>query len=559
MLEVTGRNSFADAAAAHPLLRVEGLSIGFNTANGHIPVTRDVTWDVNAGETLVVIGESGSGKSITASAIMGLLDTPPAEITSGRILFEGQDLLQFSPAQRSRFNGLHAGMVFQDTLAGLNPVLSVGSQIAEALVIHGVARAQARVRALQLLETVGITDPARRYRHFPHQFSGGQRQRIMIAIAIAMNPRLVIADEPTSALDVTVEAQILRLLKNIQAQNGMGMIFITHNIRIAEQIGDRIVVMRDGRVVETGSVEAVLRSPQADYTRQLLSAMPGRRPARPRPAAAGQPILQVANLTKTFRASAFGPFLGKGDGHRAIDDVSLEVAQNEILCLVGESGSGKSTLVKALLGLETVDRGSITLNGTPVGSRSRSDLKSLRKSVQAVFQDPSASLDPLMTVEQLLFEPWYADRSLLPRSRWRDEAAALLERVGLKAEHLDRYPHQFSGGQRQRIAIARALAPRPRLIICDEAVSALDVSVQALILDLLEDLRRSSGVSVFFVTHDLGLVRDFADRVLVMRAGQIVDEGRTEDLFTSPSHPYTRLLLESYSNQAKTLQLSRIE
>lgn len=529
------------------LLRVQELTIGFRAGHVLIPAVTNVDWSVKSGETLVVIGESGSGKSVTASAIMGLLDIPPGVISSGRIVFEDTDLLKVTQAERRQINGCRIGMVFQDPLASLNPVFTVGRQIAEVMYLHGVARAKAMEDTVALLTRVGIKNAAKRVRDYPHQFSGGQRQRIMIAMAIALKPALLIADEPTSALDVTVQAQILKLLKSLQAENGMGMIFITHDINVASQIGDKVVIMSNGRVVEAGRVSEVLSNPQHDYTRMLLSCVPGRNGipdtiVLPRDGS----FLQVDQLDKVYRKRGFLPMRSADQDIHALKTVSFDVNEDEIVCVVGESGSGKSTLVKTLLALERPDSGVVSFCGRIVSASDASSLKPFRRAVQAVFQDPTASLNPLMTVAEIISEPWQVHTTVVPPSQRPAEIGDLLERVGLRRDHANRYPHQFSGGQRQRIAIARALASRPRMIICDEAVSALDVSVQARILDLLRKLKADSKLSILFVTHDLALVRDFADRVLVMSEGHIVEQGGTKQIFEAPVHPYTRTLLASH-------------
>ncbi|MBD9597322.1 ABC transporter ATP-binding protein [Ensifer sp. ENS05] len=528
------------------LLKVEALTIGFRSGATLVPAVTDVAWSVKSGETLVIIGESGSGKSVTGSAIMGLLDMPPAEISSGRILFEGLDLVKITPEQRRSINGRRIAMVFQDPLASLNPVFTVGQQIAETMHLHGVSRKKAKEDTIALLTRVGIKSAHNRVKHYPHQFSGGQRQRIMIAMAIAMRPALLIADEPTSALDVTIQAQILTLLKSLQADSGMGMVFITHDINVAAQIGDKVAIMSNGRVVEAGPVEDVLSAPKHDYTKMLLSCVPGKK-ALPEPIGS-QPdgsFLRIERLNKTYSKRGFLPWGRNDQVVHALKDVSFDVGENEVVCIVGESGSGKSTLVRSLLGLEVPDLGNVSFCGSTVSGASGTTMKQFRRNVQAVFQDPTASLNPLMTVSEIISEPWQAHTLVVPEDEWKYEIGDLLEKVGLLRDHALRLPHQFSGGQRQRIAIARALASRPRLIVCDEAVSALDVSVQARILDLLRKLKADVGLAILFVTHDLALVRDFADRVVVMSEGQIVEQGPAKQIFEAPSHPYTRKLLAS--------------
>ncbi|SDN42343.1 ABC transporter ATP-binding protein [Ensifer sp. YR511] len=529
------------------LLTIEALTIGFKANGTVVPAVTDVNWSVKSGETLVIIGESGSGKSVTASAIMGLLDVPPAVISSGRITFEGLDLLEITQAKRRNVvNGRGIAMVFQDPLASLNPVFTVGQQIAETMHLHGVSRAKAKEDVIALLTRVGIKNARSRAKDYPHQFSGGQRQRVMIAMAIALSPALLIADEPTSALDVTIQAQILTLLKSLQADNGMGMIFITHDINVAAQIGDKVAIMSNGRVVEAGPVREVLSAPRHEYTKMLLSCVPGSK-ALAEPVACDRDgsFLSVEQLNKIYSKRSFNPMRRKDEAVHALKGVSFNVNENEIVCVVGESGSGKSTLVKSLLGLEAVDSGKVSFCGSPISTRHGATLNQFRRNVQAVFQDPTASLNPLMTVAEIVAEPWHVHTSVVAKDEWEPAIGDLLETVGLRRDHAHRFPHQFSGGQRQRIAIARALASRPRLIVCDEAVSALDVSVQARILDLLRKLKAEAGLAILFVTHDLALVRDFADRVIVMSEGHIVEQGFAKQIFEAPTHPYTRTLLAS--------------
>ncbi|MTH60877.1 ABC transporter ATP-binding protein [Paracoccus litorisediminis] len=527
-----------------PLLSVRNLSIQFPSRAGLVRAVEDVSWDVNAGETLAILGESGSGKSVSASAVMNLIETPPAVIPQGQILFEGQDLLQADAEMRRRINGKSISMIFQDPLAALNPVYPIGWQIAETMRVHGVAHDVAQARVIELLARVGIAEPERRMKDYPHQFSGGQRQRIMIASAIALKPKLLIADEPTSALDVTVQARVLDLLKEIQVENGMGMVLITHDLSVVERVADRVVVMQAGRVVESGTSAQVMQHPQHDYSRRLLAAIPGRAGFSDMGAAKGD-ILAVRGVSKIYAGLARQFARSKTKPVRAVDDVSFTMAKGETLAVVGESGSGKSTLARMILGLDDPTLGTIHFEGKPMQGQSAADAYKMRRRVQFVFQDPTASLNPRMTVQQIIAEPWAIHPDVLPRNQWRSRVAELLEQVGLKPDHANRHPHQFSGGQRQRIAIARALALKPELIVCDEAVSALDVSVQAQVIDLLKDLRRDYGLSYVFVAHDLALVRDFATSVLVMYGGKIVEKGPVRQIYGNPQHDYTKALLRA--------------
>ncbi len=533
--------------SAAPLLQVEDLSIEFGWGASAVKAVRNVSWSVAPGETLAIIGESGSGKSVSTSTILNLLPTPPARVTSGRILFDGVDLLKINARQRRQINGKRISMIFQDPLSSLNPLQTVGRHITEAMTAHGVDARSARTRAMDLLIRVGIANPETRFDDYPHQFSGGQRQRIMIAVAIAMGPELLVADEPTSALDVTVQAEILHLLRSLQTETGMAIVIITHDINVARQFADRVAVMHWGEVVETGPTNAVLSNPTNDYARRLIAAVPNPSEAivtydRP---AGGTPMCKVSNLTKIYpaRKNFFGRRVSADK--IAVKDVSFDIFPDEIVCVVGETGSGKSTLVRSLLLLEKVDTGSVVMGGKNLMDLDAEALRAMRRDMQIIFQDPTASLNPQLTVESIICEPWNIHQDVVPPAQRRQEAGNLLERVGLKREHLDWHPHQFSGGQRQRIAIARALALRPQLIVCDEAVSALDVSVRAQILDLLAELKEATRMSLLFITHDLSLVRHFANRVVVMRDGEIAEAGNVQDVFLAPTHPYTKNLLGS--------------
>jgi peptide/nickel transport system ATP-binding protein len=532
------------AEATH-LLEVRDLAVEFHTAHGTVQAVDGVGFHLDRGETLAILGESGSGKSVSAAAIMNLIDSPPGFVTGGRVLYGGRDLLQLPAEARREINGRKIAMIFQDPLAHLNPVYTVGWQVAETLRAHGVGADEARGRMLELLDHVGIPDARRRAGDYPHQFSGGQRQRVMIAMALALRPDVLIADEPTTALDVTVQAQILDLLRALQAETGMGLVLITHDLGVVADIADRVVVMHDGRIVEAGPVQKIFHAPEQPYTRRLIAAIPGRAGRTPSSAAqAGRtPLLEVRDLAKHYEVTS-GLFRRRtGEVVRAVDGVSFDLLPGETLGLVGESGSGKSTLAKAILRLEPASGGSVRFKGSDVLAVSGSELLRLRRQIQVVFQDPFASLNPRMKVADLIAEPWSIHPDALAKSQWRVRIAELLERVGMRPEHARRYPHQFSGGQRQRIAIARALALRPEIIICDEAVSALDVSIQAQVILLLEELKRDFGLSYLFIAHDLPVVRDFAERVLVMYRGQIVEQGPTAEIFERPRHPYTKALL----------------
>ena len=529
-----------------PLLEVKNLSIEFPTRRGTLKAVDDVSWSLRQGETLAILGESGSGKSVSSSAVMDLIDTPPAIISSGQILLRGVDLLRLPTVERQKVNGKTISMIFQDPLAALNPVYPIGWQIAETMRVHGVDQARAHRRVIELLDRVGIADPVRRAKDYPHQFSGGERQRIMIASAIALQPDLLIADEPTSALDVTVEVQVLDLLKEIQRESGMGMVIITHNLSVVERIADRVVVMQAGRIVESGAVAEVMSAPSHPYTRKLLDSVPGRHGFAAPEAVESRdeaPLLRVSNVSKVYFGQPWLFSKAPQEQLRAVDDASFTLRRGETLGIVGESGSGKSTLARMLLGLDAPTEGTIEFEGRNLTGATAAETFKIRRRMQFVFQDPTASLNPRMTIQQIVAEPWAIHQGVLPREQWRARVAELLEMVGLKAEHADRHPHQFSGGQRQRIAIARSLALNPDLIVCDEAVSALDVSIQAQVIDLLKELRRELGLSYVFIAHDLALVRDFATSVIVMYRGKIVEQGPTAEVYGAPRHDYTRRLL----------------
>ena len=529
---------------ADALLTVKNLSVDFHTARGVVHAVRNVSWSVDRGETLAVLGESGSGKSVSANAVMNLLDTPPARIVSGEILYDGKDLLQVSYEEHRALNGKKIAMIFQDPLGHLNPVYTVGWQIIEMMTAHGRPADLARARALELITRVGIPDPKAAMRKYPHQFSGGQRQRLMIAMALMLKPDILIADEPTTALDVTIQAEVLALLKELQAESGMGLVLITHDLGVVAEIADRVVVMNQGEIVEQGSVREVYHNPQHPYTQKLIGAAPGKGDIRLLDEAAPL-LLEVKGLTKTY-----GNFT-------ALKAASLTLARGQSLAVVGESGSGKSTLARALLRLEQAEGGEALWKGRDLIRMGAKELLGVRREIQMVFQDPTQSLNPRMSVYQLIAEGWDIHRLMPDKSKRGTRVAELLDQVGLQPEHAERYPHQFSGGQRQRIAIARALALEPELIVCDEAVSALDVSIQAQVIALLEGLRQRLGISFLFIAHDLGVVRDFADTVIVMKAGEIVERGPTAQIFDAPQHPYTQRLLAANLDPDPDVQAQR--
>lgn len=515
---------------ADHLLEVRNLSVEFHTAVGVVKAVCDMSYHLDRGETLAILGESGSGKSVSSSAIMNLIDMPPGRISSGEILLDGIDLLTMPLAQRREINGRKIAMIFQDPLSHLNPVYTVGWQIREALTTHGTDSTKAQAEALRLLGRVGIPDPEHALDKYPHEFSGGQRQRVMIAMALALRPDLLIADEPTTALDVTVQAEVLALLKELQRETGMAVLIITHDLGVVAEIADRVVVMENGVLVEAGTVREVYKNPQHPYTKKLIAAAPGKGEMH-QPLKGAEPVLSVRDVRKNYGAFA------------ALKGVSFDLLAGETLAVVGESGSGKSTLARILLRLDEPDSGSALWKGRDLFQLSPAELYKLRRDLQMVFQDPTQSLNPRMTVYQLISEAWVIHPDILPKAKWRERVAELLTQVGLGPEHMGRYPHQFSGGQRQRIAIARALALEPQLIICDEAVSALDVSVQAQVIALLDGLRKQMGIAFIFIAHDLPVVRDFADHVMVMQKGEVVELGTVREIFETPKQAYTQALL----------------
>jgi peptide/nickel transport system ATP-binding protein len=516
------------------LLGIEGLGVAIHG----LPVLRDVAMAVRAGEVLGVIGESGSGKSMTALAVMRLL--PAGALATGRILLDGADLLARSEAEMCAIRGRDVGMIFQEPMTALNPMQTIGDQVAETVRVHGGAsRAEARAVARATLDRVGL--PAARFplSRYPHELSGGQRQRVVIAMAVALRPKLLIADEPTTALDVTTQAQILELLRRLVAADGMGCMLITHDLAVVADVADRLAVMSRGEVVEAGPTAEVMREMRHPYTRALFAAS-GHRPER-LPRLARAPLLQVEGLVREYPGARRG-LLGREPPFRAVRGVSFTLHHGESLGLVGVSGCGKSTLSRAVLGLEAVQGGSVRVEGDAVRAGEAMP-RALRAKMQVVFQDPYGSFNPRHRVARLVTEPFHL-LDAPPRGAERRRAVeAALGDVGLEPGDADKYIHEFSGGQRQRIAIARALIIRPKLIVLDEAVSALDVQVRAQILDLLAGLSMRYGLSYLFISHDLTVVRAITDRVMVMKAGEIVEEGRTEAVFAAPRHPYTRALL----------------
>ena len=525
--------------ANETLLSIRDLSIAFGSGEREFLAVDRVSFDIGKGETVAVVGESGSGKSVTALSVMKLLPYPSAHHPSGSIMFKGRDLLPLSERQMRHVRGNDITIIFQEPMTSLNPLHTIEKQIGEILELHqGVTGQAARARILDLLDQVGIPDPAGRLKSYPHQLSGGQRQRVMIAMALANEPDLLIADEPTTALDVTVQAQILKLLKDIQTRLGMSVLFITHDLGIVRKIADKVCVMQRGKIVEKGSVERVFQSPEHPYTRALLAAEPKPDPAPPRPEA--PVVIETKDLKVWFPVKR--GVLRKVVGHiKAVDGVSVELRKGETLGVVGESGSGKTTLGLAILRLISSD-GPIVFMGDPIQELKFKEMRPYRHNMQIVFQDPYGSLSPRMSVSDIIEEGLWVHHPGLSAAERQRRIIAALDDVGLDAQTRHRYPHEFSGGQRQRIALARALVLEPTFIVLDEPTSALDMLIQAQMVDLLRDLQKRHDLTYMFISHDLRVVAALASRLLVMRHGKVVEEGAAAELFKAPTSDYTRAL-----------------
>ncbi len=617
----------ARPSAQAPLLSVENLRVEFDTSRGRVRAVDGVSWNVYPGETMAIVGESGCGKSVSALAVMGLLAKPAGRVAGGRIMFGDRDLTKLSTSQLRELRGRDIAMVFQEPMTSLNPVLSIGTQLAEPLRIHlGMNAQEARERSIELLGLVGIADAARRLDQYPHQFSGGMRQRVMIAIALTCNPKLIIADEPTTALDVTIQAQVLELMKELSQKLGIALVIITHNLGIVARYADRLTVMYAGRVVEEGTAEQLFARPRHPYTLGLLRSVPrldrpraglldtidglppnllapptgcrfaercflraaaceadpplfdlaegqrsachrhakleqalAARPAAPplpeaAPSDGEAPLLSVRALRKDFHVP-----VGQGRHGlvRAVDDVSFDVPRGTTLGVVGESGCGKTTVGRMILRLTPQTSGEVLFEGTDIASASAEAMRKLRLRMQVVFQDPFSSLNPRMSIGDTLNEPQLVYRKVRNRREADERSAELLRRVGLVPEMASRYPHQLSGGQRQRVGIARALAMQPSFIVCDEPVSALDVSVQAQIMNLLTDLQNSLGMTFLFIAHDLAVVRHISQRIVVMYLGRVVEAADCDDLYREPLHPYTQALLDAAPVPDPTIERQR--
>lgn len=531
----------ADNNPVQPVLDIRGLSVTLPKGADRKFAIEDISLSVGRGEIVCVVGESGSGKSVSAQTVMGLIPRKDLTPVAGEIMLQGEDLLKKTEIELRNLRGVKMAMIFQEPMTALNPVMQVGDQIGEMLEIHtSMSASERRERIIEVMNDVGLPDVDKMIDSYPHQLSGGQRQRIMIAMALALEPALLIADEPTTALDVTTQAQILDLIKDIQKRHGTGVLFITHDFGVVAEIADRVVVMQDGKVVEQGTAAQVLTKPREPYTKMLIASVPSLTPPKREPIIGGEPILATRGLEKVY--GTLGWF-GGGRVVHAAKHVELEVRRGETLGVVGESGSGKSTVARCIVRLVDPTSGEIMIEGQDIAKMSQSQLRSYRRNVQVVFQDPYRSLNPRRTVGQSIVEgPMNFGTS---HEEALERARDLMEIVGLSPQALDRFPHQFSGGQRQRICIARALAMEPKVLIADEAVSALDVSVQAQVLKLLDDVRIRFDLAMLFITHDLRVAAQICDRIMVMQHGEVVEQGLTASVYANPAHPYTKLLLDA--------------
>ena len=524
------------------LLDIQGLHVALPAGGQREYAVQDANLHLDENEILCVVGESGSGKSLTARAVMGLLPRPHVRIAKGAVSFQGEDLAKATESRMRNLRGSEISMIFQEPMTALNPVMTIGNQIDEVFRFHGsMPGRERRERALALLHDVHIPDPDQAIKAYPHELSGGQRQRAMIAMALALDPKILIADEPTTALDVTTQAQILKLIKEMQDEHGTGVLFITHDFGVVADIADRVAVMQNGLVVETGTAQQVLQDPQHPYTQSLIGAVPSLtpRPARPR---SKEIVLRVNELDKTYTSG--GGFLGgKARVVHAAKQVTLDLARGETLGIVGESGSGKSTVARCIVRLNDAEAGQILLGDADIRPLGRSAMRPYRSKIQMVFQDPFASLNPRAKVGKIIAQGPLLHGASADQARAR--AMDLLETVGLDKGAYDRFPHEFSGGQRQRIGIARALALEPEILVADEPVSALDVSIQAQILMLLDEIRDRMNLSMIFITHDLRVAAQVCDRIAVMRRGEVVEQGPTAEIFATQRHEYTRELLSA--------------
>jgi peptide/nickel transport system ATP-binding protein len=528
----------------NPIIDARNVAVNFKVENGMVEAVKDISFQLYRGETIAIVGESGSGKSVTARTVMGLLTKRAVVSAKSTVEYDGANILKFSERNRRKLRGDRISMIFQEPMSSLNPIYTIGSQIIEAIRVHRkMSRKQAQARALALLEQVQIPDPAARLRQYPHQLSGGQRQRVMIAMALANDPDVLIADEPTTALDVTVQAQILNLIRNLQKQLGMAVILITHDLTVVRQFSDYVYVMQLGEMREHNTTEQLFANPQHPYTRHLLASEP-RGQANPLPE--GSDIILDAKGVRVSFMLRHGTFF-KPELHElvAVDSLDLTLRRHETLGLVGESGSGKTTFGQALIRLNDTDTGEIYFDRQPIHGRSRAEMRPLRSRMQVVFQDPFSSLNPRMTIGQIIEEGLVVNKLGSNRAERLERVREALVAAGMPGNILSRFPHEFSGGQRQRIAIARAIALEPEFILLDEPTSALDLSVQAQIIELLRKLQDERGLSYLFISHDLKVVRALCHRVIVMQHGKIVEQGPVDEVLTNPKTAYTERLVRA--------------
>lgn len=552
-----------------PVLSIQNLRVAFKSNTGLNEVLHGISYDLFANEILGIVGESGSGKSVASLAIMGLLPPKKSVIGSGEIVFRNEDLLHYSQTQLEALRGQKIAMIFQEPMSALNPSMSCGSQVEEILLQHtSISKKAAKDEVIRLFNDVKIPTPNETFKKYPHEISGGQQQRVMIAMAIACKPDVLIADEPTTALDVTVQKDIIALLKTLQEESKMSVIFISHDLALVSEIADRILVMYKGDIVESGTTKSVFKTPKEDYTKALIGARPtlklrlkqlptisdflsdtisktviskSDRAEKHKEIYSQAPLLEVINLEKTYFSKA--SFFGTRTAFKAVDVVSFKVYSGETMGLVGESGCGKSTLGKAILQLDKATAGTLKYKGNDITNLSKKELRSLRKEIQIIFQDPYASLNPRLTVGKAIMEPMKVHKLFSSDAERKAKTIEILEKVGLEASHFERYPHEFSGGQRQRIGIARTIAVEPKLIICDESVSALDISVQAQVLNLLNALKEDYGFTYIFISHDLAVVKFMSDQLMVMNKGKIEELGEADAIYESPQKAYTKALI----------------
>ena len=554
-----------------PILSIQNLCVSFKSNTGLNEVLHGISYDLFPNEILGIVGESGSGKSVASLAILGLLPPKKSVITTGEILFENKNLLHFSQKQMESVRGQKIAMIFQEPMSALNPSMHCGTQVQELLLQHtSLPKKEAKEEVIQLFKDVKIPAPNETFKKYPHEISGGQQQRVMIAMAIACKPDILIADEPTTALDVTVQKDIITLLKSLQKEYKISVIFISHDLALVSEISDRILVMHKGRIIESGPTKSIFKTPKEDYTKALIGARPtlksrlkqlptvsdflsntvsksviskNARAKKHKEIYSQKPLLEVINLEKIYYSNP--SFFGTKTAFKAVDSVSFKVYAGETMGLVGESGCGKSTLGKAILQLDKATAGTLNYKGKDITNLSKNELRALRKEIQIIFQDPYASLNPRLTVGNAIMEPMKVHKLFSSDKERKVKTLEILEKVGLDPSHFDRYPHEFSGGQRQRIGIARTIALEPKLIICDESVSALDISVQAQVLNLLNALKEDYGFTYIFISHDLAVVKYMSDQLMVMNKGKIEELGEADVIYDNPQKAYTKVLIDA--------------